>query len=82
MGTATTNRETYAEWLTRQLEERGMTQRGLARAWRPHDFENARRAVRRYMTGMVPVARTRAEIAEALGANESGPADEDTKEGD
>ncbi len=73
--------ETYAEWLSRQMEERGVTQRGLARAWRPQDIEIARRSVRRYLSGEnVPTERTRGEIARALGSSETGPSDD--SEGD
>lgn len=78
----TTSPETYAQWLKRQMDERGFTLRGLARAWNPNDPENARRALRRYLKGMVPIERTRAEIARALGSDESEPANSDDEEGD
>lgn len=65
--------ETYSQWLGRQMADRGFTQRSLARAWNPQDPETARRALRRYLKGMVPIARTRLEIAKALGVEESGP---------
>lgn len=70
---ATTERETYAVWLARKMEEGGFTQRSLARAWNPEDSENARRAIRRYLKGMVPIVRTRLELARALGSEESEP---------
>lgn len=74
--------ETYAQWLGRQMAERRFTQRSLARAWNPRDPENARRAIRRYLGGMVPIARTRHDLAQALGCEETGPAAPDDKEGD
>lgn len=66
--------ETYGDWLARQMQERGFTQRSLARAWNPEDPETARRAIRRYLGGMVPIERTRHDLANALGSPESGPA--------
>lgn len=78
-----TSQETYAVWLARTMEERGFTQRSLAKAWNPADPENARRAIRRYLKGMVPIVRTRLEIARALGSDETEPAaSDDDKEGD
>lgn len=79
---ASTKTETYGEWLGREMEERGFTQRSLAKAWKPKDPETARRALRRYLKGMVPIARTRSEIATALGAAESGPSSSDDQEED
>lgn len=79
---STTTAETYAVWLRRQMDERGFTQRSLARAWNADDSENARRAVRRYLKGMVPIQRTRNEIAHALGITETGPAPDPEKEED
>lgn len=79
----TTSQETYAQWLARQMEERNFTQRSLARAWNPGDPETARRALRRYLKGMVPIVRTRLEIARALGSPESEPKRQDADvEGD
>lgn len=81
METATAN-ETYAVWLRRQMDERGFTQRSLARAWNEDDPETARRAIRRYLKGMVPIERTRREISGALGCSGTGPAPDPEKEGD
>lgn len=74
--------ETYAVWLRRQMDERGFTQRSLARAWNEDDPETARRAIRRYLKGMVPIERTRRELAGALGTTEVGPAPDPDKEED
>lgn len=74
--------ETYAVWLRRQMDERGFTQRSLARAWNEDDPETARRAVRRYLKGMVPIERTRRELARALGCGDIGPAPDPEKEED
>lgn len=82
MSEAATTSETYAVWLRRNMDERGFTQRSLAKAWNPDDIENARRAVRRYLKGMVPVERTRKELARALGSTEIGPAPDPDKEED
>lgn len=76
-------RETYATWLARKMDEGGFTQRSLARKWNPEDPETARRAIRRYLGGMVPIARTRSELADALGSTETEPSSsDDDKEGD
>lgn len=65
--------ETYAEWFSRQLDERAYTTRSFARAWNPEDPETARRMVRRYLKGVVPIERTRREIARVLGSEKNGP---------
>lgn len=65
--------ETYSEWLRRQMDDRQVTTRELARRLNPDDPEIARRAVRRYLAGMVPIERTRDRIAHALGIRETGP---------
>lgn len=78
----TSTREDYATWLARQMQEGGFTQRSLARAWKPEDPETARRAIRRYLGGMVPIVRTRRELADALGSSETEPDSSDDKEGD
>lgn len=75
-------RETYADWLARKMQEGGFTQRSLARAWKPEDPETARRAIRRYLGGMVPIARTRNELADALGSHETEPSSLDDTEDD
>lgn len=72
MSTSTSN-ETYAQWLERQMQERGFSTRSLARVLNPEVPEVARRALRRYLNGMVPQARTRIAIAQALGSEESEP---------
>ncbi len=78
---STTGSETYATWLSRSLDERGLTTRSLSRLWRPDDPETARRMIRRYLKGdVVPTARTRLELARVIGSTQTGP-DEDA-EGD
>lgn len=74
--------ETYAKWLERKMAEAGLSTRALARRWNPNDPETARRALRRYLDGMVPITRTRLEIATHLGSQESEPAESDDAEGD
>lgn len=74
--TSTTQRETYATWLERKMAAGGFTQRSLARTWKPDDAENARRSLRRYLKGVVPMQRARDEIAFALGSEETGPSDD------
>jgi len=73
-------REGYAAWLHRQMSERGVSARELARRLSPEDPENARRAVRRYLSGTVPIARNRARIAQALGAEETWSADDEAED--
>jgi hypothetical protein len=80
MSTSISN-ETYAQWLERQMKERGFSTRSLARVMNPEDPEVARRALRRYLSGMVPQARTRVAIAEALGSAESEPPSSDDDKG-
>lgn len=80
--TTTTTRESYAQWLRRQMTEREITQRELARRLNPEDSEIARRAVRRYLKGMVPLQRTREKIATALGSEKTGPEGADDAEDD
>lgn len=63
----------YAVWLERQMRERELTQRGLAKRWNADDPETARRAIRRYLKGMVPIERTRKELARAIGSSDIGP---------
>lgn len=65
----------YAEWLQARMEERQLTQRQLAKLLRPDSPETARRAVRRYLRGMVPTQRTRAVISGVLGTEDLGPDD-------
>jgi ribosome-binding protein aMBF1 (putative translation factor) len=79
---ATGTRETYAEWLEKQMQERGLSRRALAKIWRPDDIESARRSIRRYLGGMFPQERVRREIADALGVAELGPAGADDAEED
>ena len=67
--------ETYAEWLARKMSEGGFSIRSLARSWQPDSAEDARRSLRRYLDGMTPRERTRAEIAAALRSQETGPAE-------
>lgn len=76
---STTAPETYAQWLRREMDERGFTQRSLAREWNPEDPETARRSIRRYLKGMVPLRRTKEQLAAAMGSEETGP-DADTED--
>lgn len=62
------------------MDERGFTQRSLAREWNPDDPETARRSIRRYLKGMVPLRRTREQLAAALGSEEIGPDGDDTED--
>lgn len=62
------------------MDERGVTQRELARRLDPSDHENWRRSIRRYLKGMVPLAKTKQRIADALGSEETGPADADAED--
>lgn len=77
-----TAKQTYAQWFQGMLDSHGFSQRSFARAWKPSDPETARRAVRRYLGGMVPIERTRHEIAEVFGSKESGPATDTDSEVD
>lgn len=63
----------YAEWLQARMQEKGLTQRQLAKLLRPDSPETARRAVRRYLKGMIPTERTRQVISGALGTEDLGP---------
>lgn len=63
----------YAQWLQARMEEQGLTQRQLAKLLRPDSPETARRAVRRYLKGMVPTERTRHHISGVLGTRDLGP---------
>ncbi len=71
---------TYSEWLAQKLDENGYTVRSFARVMNPENPEVARRSLRRYLKGMVPIERTRSEIAGKLGTKELGP--DDDSEGD
>lgn len=75
MTTMNAEAESYAEWLQARMNERGLTQRQLAKLLRPDSPETARRAVRRYLKGMVPTERTRHVISTALGTHDLGPDD-------
>lgn len=78
-----TSTETYAQWLDRQMQARGFTQRSLAKAWNPAKPEIGRTSIRRFLTGeTVPRLSTRESLARALGSRESGPKPSDDKEGD
>ena len=72
--------ESYAVWLQARMDERGLTQRQLGKLLRPDSPETARRAVRRYLKGMIPTERSRQSIAHALGTSDLGP--DDTAEDD
>lgn len=62
------NQPTLASWLRQQLDERGVTVRGLARVIDPVSPERGRRNLHRYLTGSTrPNAPMRKKIADALG---------------
>lgn len=73
VSTTTSNRESYAQWLRREMDERGVSLRELARRLGPNDPETWRRSLRRYLKGMVPLAKTKERIAAALGSEATGP---------
>jgi hypothetical protein len=81
---ATTRNETYADWLRAKMEAKGFTQRSLARVVAEisgSDPEVARRSIRRYLKGMVPLARTRKVFAQALGTGDDlGPNEAEAEE--
>lgn len=79
MSTAT---PTYSEWLRAQMEAQGLSQRQLALRMNPDDPETARRSVRRYLKGMVPIERTRHLIAAALGTGDDIGPDGESSEDD
>lgn len=59
----------YGTGLARVMADRQVSIRGLARRLDPADPENARRAIRRYLSGdQTPTVKTRERIAEALDA--------------
>lgn len=68
-----TTHAAYGDWLRQRMEERGLSQRQLGARLTPDNPEIGRRAVRRYLKGMTPIARTREAIAHALGTDEVGP---------
>lgn len=65
--------QTYAEWLQARMDEKGLTQRQLGKLLRPDSPETARRAVRRYLKGMIPTERSRQSISDVLGTRDLGP---------
>lgn len=75
MTSTSVNAETpsYAEWLQARMEEKELTQRQLAKLLRPDSPETARRAVRRYLKGMVPTERTRQHISVFSESRTLGP---------
>ena len=79
-----TTRENYAAWLRRKMDDQGFTQRSLARVVSEiagSDPEVARRSIRRYLKGMVPLERTRKVFAQALSTGDDlGPDDADTED--
>lgn len=81
MTTTETPRQTYAEWLRERMDERGLGVRALARLIDPMKPDVARRALRRHLNGMVPIARTRQMYARVLGTGDDlGPAAEDVED--
>lgn len=77
-----TRTETYAAWLSRELDDRGHSTRSFARQWKPTDPETGRRQLRRYLNGQVPHDRTKRELAECLGTEKIGPDEDDDEESD
>ena len=78
----TESRQTYAEWLRGQMDSQGLGVRSLSRLIDPTNPDLARRALRRHLNGMVPIARTRQMYARVLGTGDDlGPDSEDV-EGD
>lgn len=76
-----TQTPTYSTWLRSHMEAQGLSQRQLAIRMNPDDPETSRRAVRRYLKGMVPIERTRLLIAAALGTgNDIGPDNESSED--
>jgi hypothetical protein len=74
-------RQTYAEWLREKMQERGLGVRGLSRQIDPENPDLARRALRRHLNGMVPIARTRQMYARVLGTGDDlGPDSEDAED--
>jgi len=73
-------KQTYASWLRERMNDRQLTQRSLAKLINPDDPETARRSIRRYLKGMVPLERSRRIIADALGSEDSGPDDLDDED--
>lgn len=79
--TTTETRQTYAEWLREKMVERDLGVRGLARLIDPHKPDDARRALRRHLQGMVPIERTRRMYARVLGTGDDlGPPAEDVED--
>ncbi len=77
---SSTTSETYAQWLQRQMTERGLSQRQLGGLLTPSDPEIGRRSVRRYLKGMIPIERNRQTIAVALGTEDTGPSAADAED--
>lgn len=78
---ATETRQTYPEWLHEKMQERELGVRGFARLIDPENPDLARRALRRHLNGMVPIARTRQMYARVLGTGDDlGPAAEDAED--
>lgn len=66
------NETDLATWLREELDERGLSVRGLARAIDPANPERGRRNLHRYLTGSTqPNAPMRKKIADALGVHVS-----------
>lgn len=77
---SSTTNFTYAEWLRQQMDAEGLSQRQLGARLTPESPEIGRRAVRRYLKGMVPIERSRVAISAALGTEDLGPSDADAED--
>jgi hypothetical protein len=79
--TATETRQTYAQWLRQKMAERDLGVRGFARKIDSANPDQARRALRRHLNGMIPIARTRQMYARVLGTGDDlGPDSEDVED--
>lgn len=70
---SSTTNTTYADWLRQQMDAEGLSQRQLGARLTPESPEIGRRAIRRYLKGMIPIERTRVAISAALGTDDLGP---------
>lgn len=79
--TTTTGQETYGRWLSRKMDEGGLTTRALAKRMNPENPEIARRTLRRYLADkQVPREPAKREIALHLSSDEIGPNEDDAED--
>lgn len=74
--------KTFALWLRRQMEEQDLSQRALARKWMPEDENKARTYIRRYLRGVVPIERSRRDLAATLNVEDPGAVSSQSSEDD